>query len=183
MFANTDATLKPPSIDSSTPQGKQNRRKLLRAWIELGSWISDFKRVNGKQLTANISYTDSSVNQHGILQNGRSTNCMCNWIVREKCTKLPLVPTLIKVSIHAEVSLSVLIACSSQRRTVRHDDNPGPRYVLENAWINVNNLFGWFVLMFSNKCFLLMSSRASGICLSGANVGVILATHRHTLPL
>jgi hypothetical protein len=43
-----DATLKSPSIDPSTPQGKQNRRKLLRAWVELGSWISDFKRVNGK---------------------------------------------------------------------------------------------------------------------------------------
>jgi hypothetical protein len=98
-IANADMTLKPPSIDSSTPQGKQNRRKLLRAWIELGSWISDFKRVNGKQLTIGIRYSYVSFNQCGILESGRSTNCMCNWIAREKCTKLPLVPTLIKVGI------------------------------------------------------------------------------------
>jgi hypothetical protein len=149
--ASADATLKPPSIDSSTPHGKQNRRKLLRAWVELGSWISDFKRVNGKQVTISIGSSDYffPIKKHGISESGRSTDCMCNWIVREKCTKQPSVPTPIKVGIHTVMEIFfVLIACSSQRGTIRHNGNPGSRFVVENAWVNVIDLFVWFVLLF-----------------------------------
>lgn len=42
-----DNTLKPPVTDLTSPQGKQNRRKLLRAWLELSSWLTDFKRIHG----------------------------------------------------------------------------------------------------------------------------------------
>ena len=101
--ANPDVTLKPPSIDSSTSQGKLNRRKLLRAWVELSSWISDFKRVNGKPLMTDVRYTKISGNQLGTSVSGRSTSCMYNWIAREKCTKLPLAPTLIKVGVYSTV--------------------------------------------------------------------------------
>jgi len=41
-----DSTLKPPVTDL-TVQGKQNRRKLLRAWLEIASWLTDFKRIHG----------------------------------------------------------------------------------------------------------------------------------------
>jgi ubiquitin carboxyl-terminal hydrolase 25/28 len=42
-----DSTLKPPVTDLTLPQGKQNRRKLLRAWLEIASWLTDFKRIHG----------------------------------------------------------------------------------------------------------------------------------------
>ncbi|KAF8973501.1 hypothetical protein BDZ97DRAFT_1648272 [Flammula alnicola] len=41
-----DSTLKPPATDLATPAGKQSRRKLLRAWLEIGGWLTDFKRVH-----------------------------------------------------------------------------------------------------------------------------------------
>ncbi|PPQ64283.1 hypothetical protein CVT26_002166 [Gymnopilus dilepis] len=41
-----DVTLRPPSTDPSTPQGKLNRRKLLRAWLEINAWLADYKRVH-----------------------------------------------------------------------------------------------------------------------------------------
>lgn len=43
-----DLTLRPPPIETTTPQGKKGRRRLLRVWVELSAWVSDFKRVNGK---------------------------------------------------------------------------------------------------------------------------------------
>ncbi|KAF8167496.1 hypothetical protein B0H34DRAFT_647132 [Crassisporium funariophilum] len=41
-----DSTLKPPSTDNTTTLGKLNRRKLLRAWVEFGAWVADFKRLH-----------------------------------------------------------------------------------------------------------------------------------------
>ena len=41
-----DQTLNPPTTDPSTPEGVQNRRKLLRAWVEVNAWLADFKRNN-----------------------------------------------------------------------------------------------------------------------------------------
>ncbi|KAF8913232.1 hypothetical protein CPB84DRAFT_1888891 [Gymnopilus junonius] len=41
-----DTTLRPPTTDPATAGGKQSRRKLLRAWLEISSWLADFKRVN-----------------------------------------------------------------------------------------------------------------------------------------
>lgn len=141
-----DVTLKPPSVDCSTTQGKQNRRKLLRAWVELSCWISDFKRVNCKQLTIDLGLPNLFGEQHGISQSGRSTNCTCNWTMHEKCIKLPLVPIPIKVSIYVK-GFSSLISFSSQRRTDSHDCKPGSRRVVENAGINADNVFTWFVRM------------------------------------
>jgi ubiquitin carboxyl-terminal hydrolase 25/28 len=41
-----ECTLRPPITDNSF-LGKQNRRKLLRAWVEIHSWLADFKRLHG----------------------------------------------------------------------------------------------------------------------------------------
>lgn len=45
-YQDEDA-LHPPTIDSS-PQGKQNRVKLLRAWVEVSAWLTDYKRKSRK---------------------------------------------------------------------------------------------------------------------------------------
>jgi hypothetical protein len=45
-----DTTLKPPSTDITSTHGKLNRRKLLRAWLEFGSYVADYKRVNGSKI-------------------------------------------------------------------------------------------------------------------------------------
>ena len=42
-----ECTLRPPVTDNNTVQGKQNRRKLLRAWVEIHAWLADFKRLHG----------------------------------------------------------------------------------------------------------------------------------------
>lgn len=44
--SSDDQTLNPPTTDPSTPEGVQNRRKLLRAWVEVNAWLADFKRNN-----------------------------------------------------------------------------------------------------------------------------------------
>lgn len=44
--ADRESTLRPPITDN-TPLGKQNRRKLLRAWVEIHAWLVDFKRLYG----------------------------------------------------------------------------------------------------------------------------------------
>lgn len=36
--------LTPPSVDDRTVEGKLNRKRLLRAWLELGLWIEDNKK-------------------------------------------------------------------------------------------------------------------------------------------
>jgi hypothetical protein len=46
-FTEAQDSLRPPATETSTPQGKINRRKLLRAWVEIGAWIVDFKRGRG----------------------------------------------------------------------------------------------------------------------------------------
>ena len=42
-----DSTLKSPVTDLTFLEGKQNRRKLLRAWLEIASWRTHFKRIHG----------------------------------------------------------------------------------------------------------------------------------------
>jgi ubiquitin carboxyl-terminal hydrolase 25/28 len=37
----------PPNTDLSTPSGKQNRAKLLRAWVEIGAWLKDYTKTFG----------------------------------------------------------------------------------------------------------------------------------------
>lgn len=34
--------MRPPQTDKSTPQGRQNRKKLLRAWVEASAWLKDY---------------------------------------------------------------------------------------------------------------------------------------------
>jgi ubiquitin carboxyl-terminal hydrolase 25/28 len=43
-----ECTLRPPITDN-TPLGKQNRRKFLRAWVEIHAWLADFKRLHASQ--------------------------------------------------------------------------------------------------------------------------------------
>lgn len=49
-MTDRECTLRPPNTDSSTPLGKQNRRKFLRAWVEIHAWLTDFKRLYGDNL-------------------------------------------------------------------------------------------------------------------------------------
>jgi hypothetical protein len=46
-FTEAQDGLRAPTTDISSSQGRLNRRRLLRAWVELGSWIFDFKRAHG----------------------------------------------------------------------------------------------------------------------------------------
>ncbi|KAK4052873.1 ubiquitin-specific protease ubp2 [Microbotryomycetes sp. JL221] len=39
-------TLSPPSIDDQLPEGATNRKRLLRAWLELSIWIEDVRIIN-----------------------------------------------------------------------------------------------------------------------------------------
>ena len=43
-----DLALKPPATDTASPQGKLNRKKLLRAWVEIGAWVTDYRRKHCK---------------------------------------------------------------------------------------------------------------------------------------
>ncbi|KAJ7150387.1 hypothetical protein C8R46DRAFT_502972 [Mycena filopes] len=52
----TENGLRPPTTDVTVPQGKQNRAKLLRAWAEIGSWMSNYERMHSKPST--------TLNQH-----------------------------------------------------------------------------------------------------------------------
>ncbi|TFK41972.1 ubiquitin C-terminal hydrolase Ubp2 [Crucibulum laeve] len=44
-----DIALRPPVTDTTSPTGKLNRRKLLRAWVEMGAWLADNKRIHAAQ--------------------------------------------------------------------------------------------------------------------------------------
>jgi ubiquitin carboxyl-terminal hydrolase 25 len=48
-YEETEAMLHPPATDVVTSQGRQNRAKLLRAWVELGAWLTDYQRRYGEQ--------------------------------------------------------------------------------------------------------------------------------------
>jgi hypothetical protein len=55
-----DFALRPPSTDINTSEGQLNRRKLLRAWIEVSAWVVDFKRVFG--IIALMLYSNTTHN-------------------------------------------------------------------------------------------------------------------------
>jgi len=44
---DNEPVLRPPSMDIATSVGRTNRRKLLRAYVELSAWMADFKRIHG----------------------------------------------------------------------------------------------------------------------------------------
>lgn len=45
-----DQTMTPPNTDPVTPEGKDNRRKLLRFWVEISAWLSDYERRHANAL-------------------------------------------------------------------------------------------------------------------------------------
>ncbi|KAF5385340.1 hypothetical protein D9615_001037 [Tricholomella constricta] len=45
-----EPALRPPPTDIVSSVGKMNRRRLLRAWVEVSAWLADFKRVHATQL-------------------------------------------------------------------------------------------------------------------------------------
>ncbi|KAJ7070745.1 hypothetical protein C8F01DRAFT_1046433 [Mycena amicta] len=47
---DTESGLRPPVTDATVSQGKQNRAKLLRAWAEIGAWMSNYERTHGSLL-------------------------------------------------------------------------------------------------------------------------------------
>jgi ubiquitin carboxyl-terminal hydrolase 25/28 len=49
-------TLRLPVTDPSTSQGRQNRAKLLRAWVEISAWIVDFRRIYGRLIPSPILF-------------------------------------------------------------------------------------------------------------------------------
>lgn len=46
-FTEAQDGLRAPTTETTTSQGKVNRRRLLRAWVEVGAWVVDFKRTHG----------------------------------------------------------------------------------------------------------------------------------------
>lgn len=44
-----ELALRPPETDIVTSQGKHNRRKLLRAWVEISAWVADYRRIHGRR--------------------------------------------------------------------------------------------------------------------------------------
>ncbi|KAI0652778.1 cysteine proteinase [Trametes meyenii] len=42
--STTETSLQPPPIDPATPEGKASRIKLLRAWVEIGSWLAIYHK-------------------------------------------------------------------------------------------------------------------------------------------
>lgn len=48
--ANNDATLMSPNTDPADSAGPVNKKKLLRAWVEVSAWIVDFKRTHATAL-------------------------------------------------------------------------------------------------------------------------------------
>ena len=48
-----DLALRPPATDTVSPQGILNRKRLLRAWVEIGAWVTDYRRKYGE---ANVDH-------------------------------------------------------------------------------------------------------------------------------
>ncbi|TRM61623.1 hypothetical protein BD626DRAFT_405576 [Schizophyllum amplum] len=43
--SKSEVQLRPPEIDPSVPQGKINRQRLLRAWVEISAWLCNFRKL------------------------------------------------------------------------------------------------------------------------------------------
>jgi ubiquitin carboxyl-terminal hydrolase 25/28 len=41
-----DQTLMSPGTDPADQQGPESRAKLLRAWVELGAWLQEYRKAN-----------------------------------------------------------------------------------------------------------------------------------------
>lgn len=47
---DNELRLSPPIVQHTSLHGRVMRRKLLRAWVELGAWLADFRRIHSFQL-------------------------------------------------------------------------------------------------------------------------------------
>jgi ubiquitin carboxyl-terminal hydrolase 25/28 len=48
--ANRDSSvLMPVTTDVSLSNGRQNRAKLLRAWVEISVWLLEYRKKNGRR--------------------------------------------------------------------------------------------------------------------------------------
>jgi ubiquitin carboxyl-terminal hydrolase 25/28 len=45
---DTGPALFPPHTSSATLEGRQNRDKLLRAWVEISAWLFDYLKRQGR---------------------------------------------------------------------------------------------------------------------------------------
>ncbi|KAG6863063.1 hypothetical protein C0993_000358, partial [Termitomyces sp. T159_Od127] len=54
VYENQPA-LRPPPTDLVSSIGRMNRRRLLRAWVEVNAWLADFRRTNDDQSLAESS--------------------------------------------------------------------------------------------------------------------------------
>ncbi|KAL0951889.1 hypothetical protein HGRIS_008546 [Hohenbuehelia grisea] len=59
-----ERALRPPSTDPATDEGKQNRARLLRAWVEISAWIVSFRRKHANLLKDPKAYNLSVSIEH-----------------------------------------------------------------------------------------------------------------------
>jgi len=80
--ANGDATLMSPPTDLTDPDGLENRKKLLRAWVELNAYSYDFKRRHSECLLRRETTTAHRASQWLLSAiNQQLRSFMSNWIV------------------------------------------------------------------------------------------------------
>jgi hypothetical protein len=67
----------PSQLDLVSPSAKVSREKLLRAWVELNVWVSEYTRRNGelctmnilrRRLVLNLTYPDAKVRNRKMKQ-------------------------------------------------------------------------------------------------------------------
>lgn len=49
---DNESTLRAPGTDLHTPQGSLNRARLLRAWVELQAFLTDYIKINSKAISS-----------------------------------------------------------------------------------------------------------------------------------
>jgi hypothetical protein len=60
---DTSPALLPPNTLSATPEGIQNRAKLLRAWVEISAWLVDYLRRQGRNSQSFFCSLDADLSQ------------------------------------------------------------------------------------------------------------------------
>jgi ubiquitin carboxyl-terminal hydrolase 25 len=59
--------MRPPSIDVRDAQGRQNRKKLLRAWVEIGAWLRDYAKA-GSTAESKLSLPSNYIENFDVPQ-------------------------------------------------------------------------------------------------------------------
>ncbi|KZS93255.1 cysteine proteinase [Sistotremastrum niveocremeum HHB9708] len=52
-----DSTIGPPDLDPSNPGASENKAKLLRAWLEIGAYLSDYRQRHVNELRGHTPYS------------------------------------------------------------------------------------------------------------------------------